>query len=39
MPVKVNVDSEGLTNHLYIMAGWNYTLRLYRPRQEVLDGS
>ncbi len=30
-------DGEGLTNHLYIMDGWNYALRLYRPRPEVLD--
>ena len=21
------------------MDGWNYTVRLYRPRPEVLDGS
>lgn len=26
-------------NYLYIMPGWNYTLRLYRPRSTVLDGS
>ena len=32
-------DGEGLTNHLYIMDGWNYVLRLYRPRKEVLDGT
>ena len=32
-------DGEGLTNHLYIMDGWNYCLRLYRPRQEILDGT
>jgi hypothetical protein len=19
--------------------GWNYTMRLYRPRKEILDGS
>lgn len=25
-------------NYLRIMPGWNYTIRLYRPRQEVLDG-
>jgi hypothetical protein len=39
--VTLNLAAEGddLTNHLYIMDGWNYTLRLYRPRQEVLDGS
>jgi hypothetical protein len=28
-----------LPNHLYIMDGWNYTVRLYRPRKEILDGS
>jgi hypothetical protein len=32
-------DGEGLTNHLYIMDGWNYALRIYRPRPEVLDGT
>lgn len=26
-------------NYLAIMPGWNYTVRLYRPRQEILDGS
>jgi hypothetical protein len=26
-------------NCLPVMAGWNYTVRLYRPRPEVLDGS
>jgi hypothetical protein len=25
-------------NYLRIMPGWNYTVRLYRPRREVLDG-
>lgn len=29
----------GLENHLYVMDGWNYAFRLYRPRQSVLDGS
>ena len=32
-------DGDGLRNHLYVMDGWNYALRLYRPRPEVLDGS
>ena len=32
-------DGEGLSNHLYVMDGWNYFLRLYRPRQEILDGT
>jgi len=26
-------------NCLPIMPGWNYTVRLYRPRPEILDGS
>ncbi len=26
-------------NYLRIMPGWNYTVRMYRPRREVLDGS
>ena len=25
-------------NCLPIMKGWNYTVRLYRPRKEILDG-
>ena len=26
-------------NCLPIMADWNYTVRLYRPRKEILDGT
>jgi hypothetical protein len=26
-------------NFLPIVPGWNYIVRLYRPRQEILDGS
>jgi len=26
-------------NCLPIVAGWNFTMRLYRPRKEILDGS
>ena len=26
-------------NYLRIMPGWNYMVRLYRPRQEILDGT
>jgi len=26
-------------NCLPIMSGWNYTVRMYRPRAEILDGS
>ncbi|KAA3503970.1 MULTISPECIES: DUF1254 domain-containing protein [Rhizobium] len=28
-----------IPNCLPIMAGWNYTVRLYRPRESVLDGT
>jgi hypothetical protein len=28
-----------IPNCLPIMAGWNYTVRLYRPRTEILDGT
>jgi len=31
--------SDGRANCLYLMDGWNYTVRLYRPRPEVLDGT
>ncbi|HSC49796.1 MAG TPA: DUF1214 domain-containing protein [Gaiellaceae bacterium] len=30
---------DGRPNCLPITAGWNYTVRLYRPRADVLDGS
>jgi hypothetical protein len=30
---------ETAPNYLRIMPGWNYMVRLYRPRSEVLDGS
>jgi hypothetical protein len=30
---------DGATNCLPITPGWNYTVRLYRPRQEILDGT
>jgi hypothetical protein len=26
-------------NCLPIVSGWNYIARLYRPRQEILDGA
>jgi hypothetical protein len=28
-----------IANCLPIMLGWNYTIRLYRPRAEVLSGA
>jgi hypothetical protein len=31
--------ADGRPNCLPITEGWNYTVRLYRPRPEILDGS
>ncbi|MEE8428886.1 MAG: DUF1214 domain-containing protein, partial [Gammaproteobacteria bacterium] len=27
------------SNYLPIMDGWNYTVRLYKPQQQILDGT
>ena len=27
------------SNYLPIRKGWNYTVRLYSPRQEIIDGT
>ncbi len=37
--ITLNLAPEAgdLGNHLYVMDGWNYALRLYRPRPEVID--
>ena len=32
-------DKKAAPNYLPIMPGWNYTVRMYRPRQELLDGA
>jgi hypothetical protein len=33
-------DCDGkIANCLPIFPGWNYMVRLYRPRKEVLDGT
>lgn len=37
--VTVQFGGEGAPNVLPISAGWNYLVRLYRPRPEILDGS
>jgi hypothetical protein len=31
--------TDGAPNSIPITEGWNYLVRLYRPRQEILDGS
>ncbi len=30
---------DAAANHLPIVKGWNYTVRLYRPRAEILNGT
>lgn len=37
--VRFTARPTGLANTLPIMPGWNYTLRLYRPHADVLDGT
>lgn len=34
-----SADGDGAVNLLPITQGWNYLVRLYRPRPEILDGS
>jgi hypothetical protein len=37
--VHLDGGGEGVPNCLRLMDGWNYTVRLYQPRPEILDGS
>ena len=38
--VTINFGGDpSLPNHLPIMAGWNYVVRLYQPGPPILDGS
>lgn len=39
MTVHLGGCDDGRVNCLPIMDGWNYTVRLYRPGPEILDGS
>lgn len=39
MTVHLGGCEDGRLNCVPIMPGWNYTVRLYRPRQQILDGS
>jgi hypothetical protein len=38
-PAGSGAASDQLTNCLPIMKGWNYLVRLYRPRTQVLNGT
>jgi hypothetical protein len=35
--VNLSPEGEGLDNPIYVMDGWNYSLRLYHPRAEIID--
>lgn len=37
--VQFGGSPEGSANFLPITPGWNYTVRLYRPRKEILSGT
>jgi hypothetical protein len=37
--IQFGGDPEKAVNYLPISPGWNYTVRLYRPRKEILDGT
>ncbi len=38
--VTIDLDTEdrGYRNHLPVVEGWNYAIRMYRPRAEILEG-
>jgi para-nitrobenzyl esterase len=37
--IQFGGNPTGASNYLPIMPGWNYTVRLYRPRNVILDGT
>ncbi|OMC34401.1 carboxylesterase [Mycobacterium sp. GA-1841] len=37
--ITIQFGGSGAGNVLPVTAGWNYLVRLYRPRTEILDGS
>ncbi|MES5813241.1 DUF1214 domain-containing protein [Pseudoxanthomonas sp. Soil82] len=37
--IQFGACTQDTPNCLPVTAGWNYMVRLYRPRQEILDGS
>jgi len=37
--IRFGGDPKGADNYLAIQPGWNYVLRLYRPRKEILAGA
>lgn len=39
MTIHLGACDDGRVNCLPVTDGWNYTIRMYRPRPEILDGS
>jgi hypothetical protein len=39
IPVQFGGCDGKIPNCLPIMSGWNYIVRLYRPRAQILDGT
>jgi len=37
--IQFGGDPNTAANYLPIAPGWNYIVRLYRPRKEILDGT
>jgi len=37
--LNLSPEDRGLPNHVYVMDGWNYVLRFYKPQQSVVDRS
>jgi hypothetical protein len=37
--IRLGGCDDGRPNCLHLMDGWNYIVRMYRPRTEILDGS
>lgn len=37
--IQFGGDPKAVRNYLPITPGWNYTVRLYRPRKDVIDGT
>ncbi len=37
--VVLGPEPDDADNFLHVTDGWNYVVRLYRPRPEILDGT
>ncbi|MCX6983967.1 MAG: hypothetical protein NT118_04330 [Lentisphaerae bacterium] len=37
--LEVGMAASGVINNLPITPGWNYIVRMYQPKQEIVNGS